>query len=39
MNKKRTIIRIKLLIKNTRRTLYELEQELQRIIEAEGKHD
>lgn len=37
MNKKRTIIRIKMLIKNTRRTLYELEQELQRIIEAEEK--
>lgn len=37
MNKKRTIIRIKLLIKNTRRTLYELEQELQSLIDAEEK--
>lgn len=39
MNKKRTIIRIKLLIKNARRALFELEQELQRIIEAEEKND
>lgn len=39
MNRKRTIIRIKLLIKQTRRTLFMLEEELQRIIDAEGKHD
>jgi hypothetical protein len=38
-NKKKTIIRIKLLIQKTRRTLYLLESELQSIIDAEEKHD
>lgn len=36
-NRKRTIIRIKLLIQRTRRTLYLLEQELQSLIDAEEK--
>jgi hypothetical protein len=39
MNKTKTIIRVKLLIKNARRALNELERELQGIIESEEKHD
>lgn len=39
MNKKKTIIRIKQLIKQARRDLYLLESELQSIIDAEEKHD
>lgn len=39
MSKKTTIIRIKVLIQKTRKSLELLEAELQTIIEAEEKND
>lgn len=37
MNNRAVIIRLKVLISNTRKTLFLLEQELQSIIDAEEK--
>ena len=37
MNRKAIVIRLKILIRNTRKTLFLLEQELQSIIDAEEK--
>lgn len=37
MNRKATIIRLKILIANTRKALNELEEELQSIINAEER--
>lgn len=36
-SKKATMIRLKVLIKNTRKILYALEDELQRIIDSEER--